>query len=338
LLGAIGSKEVTAPIVSRIESKKGVRLSQKHIAVIGATGQIGSPLTRALLQQGHAVTILTRSRSGDNESRLSRCEQAGAKVVVCSQMEDVDAVASALQGCDTLVAAVPGSKAIIHQLEPVWLKAALNAGLQRFVPTEFGTHTRAVHMGEGELFDHKKRFHQVLFESGIGWTLYYNGGIFDYFLPNLRFFHKITTFGNLDLPIYTHDIDDIGSIGALSITDDRTLNKCVQVDYNALSQNEMVALLKRYWPDHPFEYQHFSSEYIIQMKEKAGNDISAKKGAETDKERWGINYVVYVLGKLAAFTQETLRTTELYPDYVCKRPQEALSDPKFVFEKTSRSD
>ena len=40
----------------------------------------------------------------------------------------------------------------------------------------------------------------LLFESGIGWTLYYNGGIFDYFLPNLRFFRKITTFGDLDLP------------------------------------------------------------------------------------------------------------------------------------------
>ena len=115
-------------------------------------------------------------------------------------------------------------------------------------------------MGGGEIFDHKKRFHELLFESGIGWTLYYNGGIFDYFLPNLRFFRKITTFGNLDLPIYTHDIEDIGYIGALAITDDRTLNRCFQVDYNALTQNEMLASLKKYWPDYPFEYEHFSSE------------------------------------------------------------------------------
>ena len=25
--------------------------------------------------------------------------------------------------------------------------------------------------------------------------------------------------------------------------------------------------------------------------------------------------------------------TELFPDYIYKRPEEALSDPKFVFEK-----
>ena len=69
------------------------------------------------------------------------------------------------------------------------------------------------------------------------------------------------------------------------------------------------------------------------MKEKAGDEISAKKGAETDKERWGINYVIYVIGKLAAFTDQTLRATELFSDYVCKRPEEALSDTKFVFEE-----
>jgi hypothetical protein len=308
-------------------------MDKKHIAVIGATGQVGTPLTKGLLKEGHAVTILTRGRTADNESKLAGHENLGAKVIVCAEMQNVDSVADALKGCDTLVACVPGSKSIIQQSEPIWLKAAVKAGVKRFVPTEFGSHTQAIEMGDGEIFDYKKRFHELLFASGIGWTLYYNGGFFNYFLPNLRFFDKITTFGNLDLPIYTHDIADIGYIGALAITDDRTLNKCVQVDYNALTQNEMLALVKKYWPDYPFEYEHFSSEYIIEMKEKAGDEISAKKGAETDKERWGINYVNYVIGKLAAFNEQTLRATELFPDYVCKRPEEAISDPKFMFEE-----
>lgn len=307
-------------------------MNQKHVAVIGATGQVGTALTKGLLIEGHAVKIVTRKRSLSNESKLTGYEDLGAKVVVCSRIQDVDAVASAIKDCDTLVAAVPGSQTIIQESEPIWLKAAIKAGLKRFVPTEFGCHTQAIEMGDGVIFDNKKRFHELLFTSGIGWTLYYNGGFFDYFLPNLRFFRKITTFGNLELPIYTHDIEDAGYIGALAVTDDRTLNKCVQVDYNALTQNEMLALLKKHWPEYSFEFEHFSSEYIIDMKEKAGNEVSAKKGAETDKERWGINYVIYVIGKLAAFNDQTLRATELYPDYVCKRPEEALSDPKFVFE------
>lgn len=307
-------------------------MNKKNVAVLGATGQVGTPLTKGLLKQGHHVKIIVRKPNKANASKLAAYENNGANVVVCSDMNHVDTLANALKGSDTLVACVPGAKTIIQQSEPVWLKASLIAGIERFVPTEFGSHTRAIEMGDGEIFDHKKRFHDLLFESGIGWTLYYCGGIFDYFLPNLRFFNKITTFGNLDLPIYTHDIDDVGYIGALSVTDDRTINKCVQVDYNALTQKEMLALLTKYWPDYPFKYEHFSTEYIIEMKEKAGNEITAKRGAETDKERWGINYVNYVIGKLAAFTEETLRATELFPEYACKRPENALSDPKFVFE------
>jgi len=308
-------------------------MSKKHVAVIGATGQVGTPLTRSLLKEGHQVTAIVHERNPDNERTLADHETLGAKVVVCPNMQNVDSVADSLTGCDTLVASVPASKTVILELEPIWLKAAVKAGLERFVPNELGCHTRALELGDVVVFNNKKRFHELLFDSGIGWTLFYNGGFFDYFLPNLRYFRKITTFGNLELPIYTHDIEDIGYIAARSITDDRTLNNCVQVDYNALTQNEMLALLNRYWPDYPFEYEHFSSEYIIEMKEKAGDDISAKKGAETDKERWGINYVIYVIGKLVAFTDETLRTTELFPDYVCKRPEAALSDPKFVFEQ-----
>jgi len=308
-------------------------MNKKHVAVIGATGQVGTPLTRSLLKEGHQVTAIVRGRNPNNELTLAGHETLGAKVVVCTEMQSVDAVANALKGCDTLVASVPGSKTIIQESEPIWLKAAVKAGVERFVPTEFGCHTRALELGDGVVFDNKKRFHELLFDSGIGWTLFYNGGFFDYFLPNLRFFRKITTFGNLELPIYTHDIEDIGYISALSITDDRTLNKCVQVDFNALTQHEMLSLLVKYWPDYPFEYEHFSSEYIIEMKEKAGDEITAKKGTETDKERWGINYVIYVIGKLAAFTGETLRATELFPDYVCKRPEEALCDPKFLFEQ-----
>lgn len=60
-----------------------------------------------------------------------------------------------------------------------------------------------------------------------------SASIFDYFVLNLRFFDKITTFGDLDMPIYTHEIQDIGRCAAMALTDDRTLNKCVKMDWNA---------------------------------------------------------------------------------------------------------
>ena len=133
-------------------------MSKNHLAVIGATGQVGKPLTKSLLKEGHEVTIIAHGRSLDNEPRLAECERLGAKVVVCTEMDNIDAVAGALKGCDTLVACVPGSKSIIQKLQPIWLNAAVKAGVERFIPTEFGSHTRAIEMGDGAVFDQKKRF------------------------------------------------------------------------------------------------------------------------------------------------------------------------------------
>ena len=310
-----------------------VSTSKQRVAVIGSTGQIGLPLTTNLLLQGHDVTLLVRARNQPQNNTLQALEQKGARLVELADMSDVTAMTNALSGMDTLICAVPGSKEIITQSEPLWLEAAIRAGIKRFVPTEFGAHTHALKMGEGEVFDNKKRLHDKLFNADIGWTLFYNGGIFDYFLPNLRFFPKITTFGDLDLPIYTHHIEDIGRIAARALTDERTLNHCVQMDFNVLTQNRMLSLLKESFPSYPFEYLHYSTDYIIEARTNAGNEVSAKKGAETDLERWGINYVVYVLGKLAAFTKDTLKASELYPNFkVIQTPEQALLDRRFVFE------
>lgn len=304
------------------------------VAIIGATGQIGTPLTNKLLDLGHDVIIIHRTLHGQNSDKLIAYQAQGARLIHVKDMLDIEKMTSALEGADTLISAAPGSKEIITECEPLWLKAALKAGVKRFVPTEFGCHTRNLDKGDGILFDYKKALHKEIIESGIGWTFFYNGGIFDYFLPNLRFFRKITTFGDLELPIYTHDIDDIGYIAALALTDDRTLNQCVQMDYNVLTQTKMIHLLKTHFPDYEFEYEHFSSAFITDARNTAGNDVTAKKGAETDRERWGINYVIYVIGKLASFTDETLRSSELYPDYQVKRtPEQAIADPGFVFDK-----
>lgn len=307
---------------------------KQTIAVIGAAGQVGMPLTKGLLSLGHEVVVLIRGRNAGTEAKLASFEANGARIVTVADMQNVTLLADALRGVDTLICAVPGSKEIIANAQPVWLDAAVKAGVKRFVPTEFGCHTQALEMGDGAVFDNKKQFHETLFKSGIGWTLFYNGGIFDYFLPNLRFFRKITTFGDMELPIYTHHIDDIGYVAALALTDERTLNKCVQMDFSALSQTEMLGLIKTNYPPHQFEYEHFSGEFITQERLCASDEVTAKKGGETDKERWGINYVIYVLGKLAMFTDETLRTSELYPDYqLSMTPGQAIADPNFVFDK-----
>lgn len=302
---------------------------KQTVAVIGATGQVGFPLTRGLLELGHAVRVLCRNI---NNEKVKELENEGASILH-TKMDSMDSLVETLRGSEVLVCAVPATPEILDESEPLWLEAALKAGIKRFVPTEFGGHTRGMNMGEGVLFDKKKKLHEKIFASGIGWTFVYTGGIFDYFLPNLRFFDAVTTFGDLDIPIYTHEIEDIGRFACMAVTDDRTLNKCAQMDFQSLTQRQAVEMLKANFPDYEFKYEHFSTEYIIKAKDTPSDTVSSKKGAETDQERWGINYVIYVLGKMASFTNETMRGTDLYQDFrVLAKAEDALKDPNFVFE------
>lgn len=307
--------------------------SCRRIAVIGATGQVGWTLTRELKRLGHEVLAVSRGRTAGNMSRLDALEDSGVRTVFQADLTDVDCLTAALDGCDTAVVALRANARLIREVEPPILEAARRAQVQRFVPDEFGTHTRALEYGVGTLFDAKKEFQEQVFASGLEWTLLFPGGIFDYFLPNLRLFERITTFGNLQCAFPTHSIDDIGAVCARAVADPRTANKAVQMYANVVTQQYLLDVLLRLWPDYPFKFEHVSTEKILYLKDHGDPDrISAKGGVEPDRERHGINYATYVLGRLACPDDpDTLCANDLYPDHVYTRPEEALADPEFVF-------
>lgn len=74
-------------------------------------------------------------------------------------------------------------------------------------------------------------------------------------------------------------------MAAIALTDQRTLNKCVQMDYNKITQKEMLTIIKKTFPNAPFVFKHYSTSYIIYKKNNSGNEILVKKGKETEKER-----------------------------------------------------
>jgi uncharacterized protein YbjT (DUF2867 family) len=306
---------------------------RQRVAVIGATGQMGFPLSRELCCLGHGVVAVSRGRSSGNASRLDLLASLGAEVAFQEDLTDIDRMAGLLSGCDVVVVALRANAGLVRELEPPILEAARRARVRRFVPDEFGTHTKGLPYGVGTLFDAKKEFQERLFASGLEWTLIFPGGLFDYFLPNLRLFGKITTFGDLRCAFPVHSVEDVGAIAARAVTDPRTANKAVQMHANVVTQEELVAMLKRSWPDYPFEFEHVPTETILFLKDHGDPvQVSARGGAEPDRERHGINYAVYVLCKLASLDDpDTLNASDLYPEYVCRKPEEALSDQAFVF-------
>lgn len=89
-----------------------------RVLVTGGAGYVGSSLVPLLLRQGHHVRVLDHLRSG-GEGLLSCCGNPRFEIV-CRDLSDEDALASALQDMDAVVhlAAIVGHQAC--QREPAY--------------------------------------------------------------------------------------------------------------------------------------------------------------------------------------------------------------------------
>ncbi|WP_394782149.1 NAD(P)-dependent oxidoreductase [Undibacterium sp.] len=99
------------------------------IALIGATGNIGSQIAQQAVQRGHQVTAITRRTSG------LPSELAGVDAVVADSF-DAAALAAAIRGHDVLASAFgpgPDSADLVIQQAEVLVAAARAAGIKRVV-------------------------------------------------------------------------------------------------------------------------------------------------------------------------------------------------------------
>jgi uncharacterized protein YbjT (DUF2867 family) len=302
----------------------------KKVAVVGATGNIGFPLTQSLLELGHEVLAVSRGRTEANASKLDELEERGARLSFQADLTDVAALSRSLDGYEVLVSAMRASPRTVAGVEPAILEAALAAGVTRLVPSEFGTHTMAVDFGVSAQFDAKKHFQQLLFESGLQWTIVYGGGIAEYFVPHLREGDKVTVYGDPQLAWPTHLLSDIGAVSARAVTDERTVDHAVQLWAHRVTSEQLIETLRQAWPDHPFDVEYISSEELELLLPQASTDPGSRRLSE--REILGITYANFVLGQLGVVDHPgTLNANDLYPDYPYRDPLELLHDRSFVF-------
>ncbi|PLB51146.1 NAD(P)-binding protein [Aspergillus steynii IBT 23096] len=146
----------------------------KNVAIIGASGLLGSRISTALMSTGHHVAAIQRPSS---EKQVP----AGVQVIK-ADLNDEAALKQAFTGIDAVISAVGLPS---FETEKVWIDAAFSAGVKRIIPSEFTTNMESPITIQLPVATEKVKVRQYL-QSRITspsapttWTSLNNGPFFD---------------------------------------------------------------------------------------------------------------------------------------------------------------
>ncbi len=159
-------------------------MSQK-VLVAGATGDMGGRIVKALLARKADVTALVRK--GSDPKKIADLEQAGATVYQ-ADLSNIAEIAAACKDVSCVVSALAGLRDVIVDTQLNILKGAVEAGVPRFIPSDFATDFTQIPVGENRNFDLRKEFREHLDKSPIKATSIFNGAFADILRYNTPIF------------------------------------------------------------------------------------------------------------------------------------------------------
>ena len=116
----------------------------KKILVVGATGIMGSHLVKEFSAQGKDIYALIRAETLHNPERVDPLKALGIHLVE-GDLQDAQSLRKACQGMDAVVSAAGGAQIA---LQNDLINAAKEAGVKRFIPSEYGVDPYVVKRGD----------------------------------------------------------------------------------------------------------------------------------------------------------------------------------------------
>ena len=168
-----------------------------RIAVAGATGNLGKRTVKALHAQGADAVAL--ARKGVAEDKVRELQSFGAKVAIVD-MSSASDVSKACAGVACMVSALQGLREVIVDTQSVLLDAAIDAGVPRFIPSDYSADFTNLPRGENRNFDLRREFHERLDVARIQSTAIFNGAfaeILTYNIPLLDYEKKWSVTGRI---------------------------------------------------------------------------------------------------------------------------------------------
>jgi len=147
-------------------------MTDSTIVVAGATGNLGRRIARDLIERGANVRALVR-----HTTARDKIEQLQALGVSISSVDlsKASEVTPACSGALCVVSALQGLREVIVEAQAVLLDDAIEAGVPRFIPSDFSIDFTKFPPGENRNLDLRRDFHKHVDKSSISATTIYNG-------------------------------------------------------------------------------------------------------------------------------------------------------------------
>jgi uncharacterized protein YbjT (DUF2867 family) len=194
----------------------------RKIAMVGATGTVGSTTLAALLKTNiHTITAISRA-----ESNASFPSEVHVKK---GDYSDSAFLASALKGQDVLLLQV-NMMPDAMQSQVTLIEAAAKAGVRWVLPTEFGSDIYSQIATDFPMTGMKKKYRDLIEEKGMNWVAVVNNPWFDWSLArgmwNIDIPGRKATIFNNTSKFSTTTLGQVGrGVAALLSLPDEKLNE-----------------------------------------------------------------------------------------------------------------
>ncbi|KAF2093892.1 NAD(P)-binding protein [Rhizodiscina lignyota] len=217
-------------------------MSFKNIAVIGGGGNLSPAVVNGLIQSPHGYNVSVISRESSTYKPPVGVEQLKTDY-------SHDSLVAVFKGKDVVISTVAGH-AIPDQIRIV--DAAIDAGVKRFVPSEFGSDTsNEVGLQLFTFWSQKDKVRKYLDskKDQIEWTAFFNGFFFDWgikvgFIPFNTATKTATIYPKYkDVTFSTTTLDMIGLAVAQALSPahaPKTANKIVYVRSFTTTMSELL--------------------------------------------------------------------------------------------------
>lgn len=195
----------------------------KTIVLAGATGHLGQRIAAHLVQSKVKVVALVRKSSAPDQRAF--LERQGVTLTEVD-FEDSVQLSKACAGANCMVSALSGLEDVIVGVQSRLLQAAVNAGVPRFIPSDFCIDYTKLSYGSNRNLDLRRKFQEQVDNAPIAATSIFNGMFTDLLTgqaPVVLFgWKRVVYWGNADQLLDFTTLENTAQYTARAALDEAT--------------------------------------------------------------------------------------------------------------------